>query len=657
MTKESIRIVEVGPRDGLQFEDVSVSLADKLEFIHRLAKSRKSNGIIEAASFVSPKYVPQMADSDRLTDILRAKAADGQFPGIHFSFLTINKQGAEIAIESGVSKEFGEFAVVVGASDKFNKDNLGIDKKDADSAGLSTADFAIQKLAKPVIDLGKSQSIRTRGYVSTIFQDPDKNPVDPEKVAGIAKKLLEAGVYEVSLGDTTGAGTPEAVEALMAALKKQNIPLDKVTMHFHDTRGKAVENARKAYELGIRSFDSSAGGLGGCKYAGSKVGNVATEDLVDLFDNQLKEKTGIAMPELLSASGFMLGKIGRQSMSATYRRLADGAAPEKAAALSDTKREPSARVMNDGAFHFKDLNIHVDGRGVATVALNRPQKHNAFDDNLIEQITQAFTALEEDAAVKVIVLSGEGPSFSAGADLNWMKRMASYSRDENVADAMKLATMYETIRTCLKPVIARVHGNVMAGGTGLAAASDVVIAEAGTKFQISEVNLGLRPSTISRYLIPKIGAHNARVLFTGGEKFYANRAKDYGLVDIVKPAEEMDRVVEDGIQMALRGGKTAFRNIAAANMRRESHKPEPKRYALDSKDAEYGRKLNHNKILDLVDGVEKHLAALDSEGRQPVMEFTAGDIADARTSDYAQAQMQQFFDAQDKARAAKIKTG
>lgn len=287
-----------------------------------------------------------------------------------------------------------------------------------------------------------------------------------------------------------------------------------------------------------------------------------------------------------------------------------------------------------------DLDIHTDSRGVAYVRLNRPDKHNAFDDVLIARLTQAFTGLAADPKVKAIVLAGEGKSFSAGGDLNWMRRMAEYSREENGADAMKLATMYEAIHSCPRPVIVRAHGNVMAGGTGLVAAGDYAVAEESARFQISEVLLGLRPSTISSYLIPKIGVHNARVLFTGGARFSSAEARDFGLVRTVVPAAGLDAEVERAVEIALSGGKAVLlENVA---LRRDSDVPAPVRYAAPQD----GRESNHNKILDLIDGVAARLQDKTPAGRQALMQFTAADIADARVSPYAQQKLREFFERQ-----------
>lgn len=288
-----------------------------------------------------------------------------------------------------------------------------------------------------------------------------------------------------------------------------------------------------------------------------------------------------------------------------------------------------------------ELLIRADARGVAYVTLNRPARHNAFDDKLIAQITQAFAALAADPEVKAVVLAGEGKSFSAGGDLHWMKRMAAYSREENLADAMKLAAMYESIRRCEKPVIVRAHGNVMAGGTGLVAAGDYAVAEESARFQISEALLGLRPSTISSYLIPKIGVHNARVLFTGAQRFSAAEACDFGLVQAVVAAADLDSGVESAVGRALAGGKAAFHDNIGA--RRDSPEPEPARYALP-KD---GREINHNKILDLIDGVSARLKDMTPAGRRALMEFTATDIAEARVSGYAQQKLKEFFERQE----------
>lgn len=176
------------------------------------------------------------------------------------------------------------------------------------------------------------------------------------------------------------------------------------------------------------------------------------------------------------------------------------------------------------------LSITIDDAATAHVTLNRPERHNAFDETLIEALTQAFATLGQNPAVRAIILSGEGKSFCAGADVNWMRRAADYSPEQNHADALKLSAMLATINACPKPVIARVHGAVSGGGVGLVACADMVVAEEGTTFRLSEVRLGLTPATISPFVIAKIGQSHARRLFLTAEPFGAADARHIGLI-------------------------------------------------------------------------------------------------------------------------------
>ncbi|MGH6990086.1 MAG: enoyl-CoA hydratase/isomerase family protein, partial [Stellaceae bacterium] len=204
--------------------------------------------------------------------------------------------------------------------------------------------------------------------------------------------------------------------------------------------------------------------------------------------------------------------------------------------------------------------VDTDARGVATVTLNRPEIHNAFDDALIGEMAAAFNALAADAAVRVLVLTGAGKSFSAGADLNWMKRVAGYSHAENLADAMALAQMLRRLNEFPRPTLARVNGSCFAGSTGLIACCDIVIASAEAKFAVNEVRLGLIPATIAPYVLAAIGARQARRLFLTAERLSADEARRIGLVHEVVPREELDAATEKCLAMLLEGATGAQAN-------------------------------------------------------------------------------------------------
>src|SRR5215471_5743928 len=282
---KSVRIVEVGPRDGLQNESTIVPTAKKAEFIKLLAAAALQD--IEVASFVHPKWIPQLADAEELVRQLEAPT------NVRYSALVPNIKGLERAIESGIRR----IAVFTAASETFNKKNInmGIEQ--------SIAVF------KPVVSRALKEGMSVRGYVSTCFVCPYEGPVAMEKVGDVTSALFELGVDEVSIGDTVGAATPQDVEITCGYLQ-QRFSGHKLAMHFHDTYGMAIANVYQALKMGLTIFDSSAGGIGGCPYAPGASGNVATEDLVYLLD-RLGIKTGVSLKLLRQASHFMAHELGR----------------------------------------------------------------------------------------------------------------------------------------------------------------------------------------------------------------------------------------------------------------------------------------------------------------------------------------------------------
>jgi isopropylmalate/homocitrate/citramalate synthase len=276
-----VKVVEVGPRDGLQNEKGVVATADKIHFIDLL--SRAGFAVIEATSFVSTRAVPQLADAaEVMTGIERQ-------PGVRYAALVPNAKGMERALAAGVD----EIAVFTGASETFVQHNINT------SIDGSIANFL------PVVAMARERGIRVRGYISTAFGCPYEGAVAPEAVAAVAKKLLALGVDELSIGDTIGVATPNQVVEVTRALLAHTT-LDRLAMHFHDTRGTALANVLAALEVGIAIFDSSAGGLGGCPYAPGASGNLATEDLLYMLHG-LGVETGIDLDAVVTASGFLAG--------------------------------------------------------------------------------------------------------------------------------------------------------------------------------------------------------------------------------------------------------------------------------------------------------------------------------------------------------------
>lgn len=284
-----VSIVEVGPRDGLQNEKEIVSAEDKVTLINMLSDTGLKR--IEAGSFVSPKWVPQMADSGNVF-----KGIDRN-PAIQYSALTPNLKGLEAALEAGVD----EVAVFGAASESFSQKNIN----------CSIAD-SLQRF-EPVIALAKEHDIPVRGYVSCVMGCPYEGDIAPRAVADVSKTLLDMGCYEISLGDTIGIGTPGATKRLLDEVLK-HIPVSVTAAHFHDTYGQALVNLYTALEYGVATVDAAVSGLGGCPYAKGASGNVATEDVVYML-NGMGISSGVDMEQLLRTSRFVEGLLNRPPVS------------------------------------------------------------------------------------------------------------------------------------------------------------------------------------------------------------------------------------------------------------------------------------------------------------------------------------------------------
>ncbi|WP_322528371.1 hydroxymethylglutaryl-CoA lyase [Salinicola sp. LHM] len=284
-----VSIVEVGPRDGLQNEAEPIATAAKLELIDRLGAAGLKR--IEAASFVSPKWVPQMADHREVMTGLRRR------PGVIYSALTPNLKGLEAALECGVE----EVAVFAAASEAFSHKNINC------SIAESLTRFA------PVIERAREANVRVRGYVSCVLGCPYEGEIAPARVADVSKALHEMGCYEISLGDTIGVGTPLKAKRLLEAVA-HDIPMNKLAAHFHDTYGQALANLYAVLEEGIGVIDSAVAGLGGCPYAKGATGNVATEDVIYLL-NGLGIKSGVDLDKLAETGVWITQTIGKPNRS------------------------------------------------------------------------------------------------------------------------------------------------------------------------------------------------------------------------------------------------------------------------------------------------------------------------------------------------------
>ena len=299
MTKipKSVKIVEVGPRDGLQNEKQIIPASAKIEFINRLSETGLRT--IEATSFVSPKWIPQLADAEEVFKGIKKK------PGVAYPVLVPNEKGMQRALDAGA----GEIAVFTAASETFNQKNIN----------CSIAE-SIERF-KPVMAMAAKAGVKVRGYISTVIGCPYEGSVAPAAVAQVAKELTDIGCYEISLGDTIGVGTPVKAQAMLNAAAAV-VPMEKLAVHFHDTYGQALANIHACLELGVAVVDSSTSGLGGCPYAKGATGNVATEDVLFMLTG-MGIDTGVDMVKLLAAGAFISETLKRQPDSKLGRVPAD----------------------------------------------------------------------------------------------------------------------------------------------------------------------------------------------------------------------------------------------------------------------------------------------------------------------------------------------
>jgi hydroxymethylglutaryl-CoA lyase len=290
-----VRSVDVAPRDGLQNENASVPTEVKVGLIDRLTDAGLP--AIEATSFVSPKWVPQMADNAQVMAAIRRK------PGVRYPVLTPNLKGFEAALAAGAD----EVAVFVAASETFSQKNINC------SIGESL------ERARPVAAAARTRNVRVRGYISCVLDCPYEGEIAPSAVREVAAALHAMGCYEISLGDTIGTGTPGRTASLIEVVAEA-VPVGNLAGHFHDTYGQAIANVYAAMEAGVATFDSSVAGLGGCPYAKGATGNVATEDLLYLLEG-LGIETGVDMTRLRLAGRYICAFLGRQPASRVARAL------------------------------------------------------------------------------------------------------------------------------------------------------------------------------------------------------------------------------------------------------------------------------------------------------------------------------------------------
>jgi isopropylmalate/homocitrate/citramalate synthase len=291
----SVRVVEVGPRDGLQNEKALIPTEQKIRFIQMLAEAGLP--VVEATSFVSPRAIPQLSDAAAVMAGLVG------LPATHYPVLVPNLKGMDRALAAGVRS----IAVFTAASESFTQHNIHATIEE------SLANF------RPVVALARQEGVAVRGYISTVFGCPYEGNVDPQRVLSVALFLLEMGIAELSLGDTIGVATPDQVVDVLDLLLSQGaIPVERLAVHFHDTRGTALANVLMALQMGINIIDSSAGGLGGCPYAPGAAGNLATEDLLYMLHG-MGIHTGVDLEKVVEATRFIAPLLGHAPTSKYYQ--------------------------------------------------------------------------------------------------------------------------------------------------------------------------------------------------------------------------------------------------------------------------------------------------------------------------------------------------
>jgi hydroxymethylglutaryl-CoA lyase len=291
----SVRVVEVGPRDGLQNEKATIPTAQKIQFINMLSEAGLP--VVEATSFVSPRAIPQLSDAgDVMSGISRLPTTD-------YPVLVPNLKGMQRALAAGVRS----IAVFTAVSESFTRHNINA------TIAESLENF------RPVVALARQKGIPVRGYISTVFGCPYEGTVSPEKVLEVALALLDMGIVEISLGDTIGVATPNQVIDVLSLLEERgHIPIERIAVHFHDTRGTALANVLMALQMGVSIIDSSAGGLGGCPYAPGAAGNLATEDLLYMLHG-MGIHTGVDLDKVVAATSFISPLLGHAPTSKYYQ--------------------------------------------------------------------------------------------------------------------------------------------------------------------------------------------------------------------------------------------------------------------------------------------------------------------------------------------------
>ncbi|KAL3479633.1 hypothetical protein BJX99DRAFT_255359 [Aspergillus californicus] len=515
-TPSAVRIVEVGPRDGLQNIPDAVPSATKLQLIQRLANTGLR--AIELTSVVSPRRIPQLADCQQVLQSATVRQLQ-EDPRLRLPVLVPNIKGLQIALQHGTKA----VAVFVSATEGFSKANINC-----------TIEQGLER-ARSVTAEAIRSDVAVRGYISCIFQDPYDGPTPPANVLRCARSLLDAGCYEVSLGDTLGVGTPADVRALIAYLVKHDIPLATLAGHFHDTYGQATANAWEAYNCGIRVFDSSVAGLGGCPFAPGAKGNVATEDLVYMFHGAGVE-TGVDLPKLVETGVWISKRLNRSNSSRVGIALST-----KGARSSTRARSPLTWKLS---LDDEGLQVYQSGMNLKIV-LNRPRNGNALTTTMIANLTKLIKDASTNQSISRIIITATGKFFCTGMDLGKGSTPVGRSSTESDNQFHRLTNLFEAIDTSPKVTIACLNGPAFGGGVGLAFACDIRLCVRTATVTLSEGKLGLCPATISKYVIREWGVPFARNAMISARPVKPDELKSLGIVsEVAGSVQELDQVLD-----------------------------------------------------------------------------------------------------------------
>ena len=515
----AVRIMEVGPRDGLQNIMTSIPAATKVELIQKLASTGLQH--IEATSFVSPKWVPQLADG---TEVFKQVASLMTQRPLRLQVLAPNMKGLDAAINAGVK----EVTVFASATEAFSKKNQNCSVDEALDAAQKVAEAARQK------------GVAVRGVISCIFGDPYSGPTEPSQVLHVTERFLSMGCYEVGLGDTLGVGTPKDTQTLLDYLLN-HVPVEKLAGHFHDTYGQAVANVVRAYEMGLRAFDSSVAGLGGCPFAPGARGNVATEDVVYSL-HQSGIDTGVDLEQLAVVGDWISRQLGIPNNSRAGSAIASKRAAMASSVSTATSSHNTAELVSSEWRLIEQLDgFKVERRKNAVkVTLTRPNNGNAMTTAMVDGVTKLFRNLANDKSVFHVVLAAQGKFFCTGMDLT------GDSRDDSESYYKKVTGMFAAIADAPQITIAAIDGLCFGGGVGLGFACDVRLVSDRVRWTMTEIKLGVSPAIISKYLIREWGFPFLREAMLTGREVTPQELQRIGAIhSIAKNTVELETMLED----------------------------------------------------------------------------------------------------------------